>query len=123
MKIDDLMDMTVRELLDQYCVVYSPECGYHYGITTWENANEIYEEYDLEEEYCFEGDYLIPLDYGFDCGEEVLTLENLKDLMDRLGIVKKQPCPSCGSSNYHLDYNDLHMLCNDCGYKAKESVQ
>ena len=120
MKIDELMNMKVGELLDQYCVVYSPECGYNYGIATWSDVNDIYNEYDLEDEYCFSGDSLIPLDYGFDCGEEVLDLETLKCLMDKLGIVKKQPCPSCGSDNYHLDYNDLHMLCNDCGYKAKE---
>ena len=119
MKIDDLMKMTVGELLDEYCVVYSPECGYNYGIARWDDANEIYEEFDLEEQYCFCGDSLIPLDYGFDCGEEVLEMKTLRHLMDRLGIPKKEPCPLCGSKAYHLDYNDLKMLCEDCGYKGE----
>ena len=120
MKIDELMDMKVSDLLDEFCLVYSPECGYNYGITRWSDAEEIYEEYDLEDHYCFSPDSLIPMDYGFDCGEEILELDDLKCLMDKLGVVKKQPCPICGSDNYHLDYNDLLMTCGDCGHKQKE---
>lgn len=74
MKIDDLMEMKVKDVLDEYCILYSPECDYNYGIGRWEDAYKIYEEFDLEEQYCFEGDYLIPIDYGFDSGENVLDL-------------------------------------------------
>lgn len=116
--IDDLMQMTVGELLTEYCILYSPECDYNYGIGRWDDANQIYEEFDLEEQYCFSGDSLIPLDYGFDEGEKVLTLDDMRHIMDVLGIVKKQSCPKCGSENYHLDYTDLRMLCNECGHKA-----
>jgi len=116
--IDDLMEMTVKDLLNEFCLVYSPECGYNYGIAKWDDANEIYEEFDLEDEYCFCGDSLIPLDYGFDSGEEVLDLEDLKCIMDKLGIQKKQPCPQCGSAKYHLDYNKMKMVCQECKYEG-----
>ena len=83
MKIDELMQMKVADLLEEFCVVYSPECGYNYGIARWDDANEIHEEFDLEDEYCFSGDSLIPLDYGFDCGEDVLELKDLKCIMNK----------------------------------------
>ena len=119
MKIDDLMEMKVRDLLDEYCVVYSPECGYNYGISRWEDVNKIPDEFDLEDHYCFSGNFLIPIDYGFDEGEEVLTLKDLKCIMDKLGIAKKQSCPLCGTEDYHYDYNKNCMLCNDCGYEGE----
>lgn len=123
MMIDDLMKMTVEEVLDKFCIAFSPECDYNYGIAQWDDVNAIWEEYDLEDQYCFSGDSLIPLDYGFDCGEEVLTLKDLKCIMDRLGIIKKQSCPSCGSENYHFDYNIMGILCNDCGYKDTHETE
>ena len=56
------------------------------------------------------------MDYGFDEGESVLTLKDLKCIMDKLGIVKKQSCPECDSENYHFDYNHMAMLCSECGH-------
>ena len=100
-KIDDLMHMTVEDLLDEFCILYSPECDYNYGIGRWDDASQIYEEFDLEEESCFSGDSLIPLDYGFDGGEEVLNIDDLRCIMSKLGIAKKQSCPSCDSADYH----------------------
>lgn len=117
MMIDELFDMKVKDLLEEFCLVYSPECGYNYGITKCEDAEKIYEKFDLEDEYCFDTDPLIPIDYGFDSGEEVLTLETLEEIMDKLGIIKKQSCPKCNSPDCHLDYNDLMVLCNNCGNK------
>ena len=116
MLVDDLYEMKVKDLLEEFCLVYSPECDYHYGIARWDDVGEIWEEYDLDEQYCFEGDYLIPMDYGFDEGESVLTLKDLKCIMDKLGIVKKQSCPECDSENYHFDYNHMAMLCSECGH-------
>lgn len=122
MMIDDLMEMKVKDVLDEFCILYSPECDYNYGIGRWDDANKIYEEFDLEEQYCFSGDSLIPIDYGFDNGEKVLTLDDMKCIMNKLGIIRKQSCPICGSEDYHLDYNDLSILCNECGYREKESA-
>lgn len=117
MMIDELFDMKVKDLLEEFCLVYSPECGCNYGITKWEDAEKIYEKFDLKDEYCFNADPLIPIDYGFDSGEEVLTLETLEEIMDKLGIIIKQSCPKCNSPDCHLDYNDLMVLCNNCGNK------
>lgn len=122
MMIDDLMEMKVKDVLDEFCILYSPECDYNYGIGRWDDANKIYEEFDLEEQYCFSGDSLIPIDYGFDNGEKVLTLDDMRCIMNKLGIIRKQSCPICGSKDYHLDYNDLSILCNECGYREKESA-
>lgn len=116
------MEMKVKDLLDEYCILYSPECDYHYGIGRWEDANQIFEEFDLEEQYCFDGDYLIPIDY-IDCNEKVLDLNDLKVIMSRLGIAKKEACPLCGSEDYHFDYNKMDMLCNECGYEGEAEYE
>ena len=123
MKVDDLMQMTVEDLLNEYCITYSPECDYNYGIARWEDAEQIYEEFDLEEQYCFSGDSLIPLDYGFDGGEDVLDINDLRVVMAKLGIAKKQSCPICGTSDYHYDYNLDGMLCNECGHKGEAEYE
>jgi len=123
MLIDDLLEMTVAEVLENFCVVYSPECDYNYGIAKWYDVNQIWEEFDLEEQYCFDGDYLIPIDYGFDSGEDVLELKDLKQIMARLGIAKKESCPICGSENYHFDYNRMNMLCGECGHEGKAKYE
>lgn len=121
--IDDLMEMKIKDVLNEFCILYSPECDYNYGIGRWDDANQIYEEFDLEDQYCFSGDSLIPLDYNFFEGEEVLTIDDMREIMDKLGIIKKQSCPICGSEDYHLDYSDLCILCNDCGYKECEKEE
>lgn len=123
MKIDDLFKITVEELLDEYCLVYSPECDYNYGIARWDDANQIYEEFDLEEQYCFDGDSLIPLDYGFDGGEDVLDLKDLRQVMAKLGIAKKESCPVCGSEKYHFDYNEMLMVCGECSHKGEAKYE
>ena len=56
MKVDDLMKMTVEDLLNEFCILYSPECDYNYGIGRWDDVRKIFEEYDLEDQYCFDGD-------------------------------------------------------------------
>lgn len=123
MKIDDLLEMTVAEVLENFCITYSPECDYNYGIAKWHDVNQIWEEFDLEEQYCFEGDYLIPIDYGFDMGEDVLELKDLKQIMAKLGIAKKEPCPTCGSENYHFDYNHMNMICGECGHEGEAKYE
>lgn len=116
MQVEDLYGITVLELLSEYCIVYSPECDYNYGITRWEDAEKIWKKFDLHDQYCFDADSLIPMDYNFEDGEPILNINDLECIMDRLGIVKKQSCPICGSEDYHFDYNHMLMLCNDCEY-------
>lgn len=123
MKIDDLFEMKVGDLLEEYCILYSPECDYNYGIGKWDDANQIYEEFDLEEQYCFSGDSLIPLDYGFDGGEDVLDIEDMRIIMAKLGIAKKQSCPICGSADYHYSYNKECMVCNECTHEGEPEYE
>lgn len=119
MMIDDMLEMPLKDVLDQFCLVYSPECDYHFGIARWEDVSLMFDEFDLEDKYCFSGDSLIPLDYGVDEGEEILSADDLRCLVDKLGIPMKEFCPECDSENYHLEYNCLCMICEDCGHKGK----
>lgn len=116
--LEDLMDMKLRDVLDEFCITYSPECDYHYGIARWDDVKQIFENFDLDEVYCFDGDDLIPIDYLY-CSDDILSYEDLKEVMSKLGIPLKEKCPKCGSVRYHLDYNDLKMLCAECGYKGQ----
>lgn len=123
MKVDDLFEMKVGDLLQEFCILYSPECDHNYGIGRWDDANQIYEEFDLEEQYCFSGDSLIPLDYGFDGGEDVLSLDDMRLIMAKLGIAKKQSCPICGSTNYHYSYNKECMVCEECQHEGEAEYE
>ena len=86
----ELLDMKLRDILDEFCFVFSPECGYLYGISRWDDVAQMWEEYDLEDEYCFEGEHIIawPMEVDFD--EEILTTEGLRNVLDYLGIKKKE---------------------------------
>ena len=89
--LDDLMEMTLKEVLDKYCAVMSPECCYYYGIFKHEDVKNIYKEYNIEKEYpeSFEPEPLITdeLIYDMDC--PIGDYEKLKRIMNNLGITKK----------------------------------
>lgn len=50
MKLIELLDVPLREILENYCVLFSEECCWIYGITTHEAFGEIVEKYDLCDE-------------------------------------------------------------------------
>lgn len=81
--------MTVREVLDEYCVLFSPECCYIYGVTSWDNANKMYEEYNIEEEYpesmCPEN---LVNDEIWD-HDEIIDMKKIGRIMENLGISRK----------------------------------
>ena len=87
---EDLLDMTLREVLDEFCFVYSPECGYLYGITRWDDAYQMWEEYDLKDEYCFDSESIMAWPMEVDLENDILTLEGLRRVLDYLGIEKKK---------------------------------
>ena len=119
MMIDDILEMPLKDVLNEFCLVYSPECDYHYGIARWDDAGQMFEEFDLEDKYCFDGDSLIPMDYGVDAGEEILDIDDLRCIMDKLGIPLKESCPECGCEKYHLEYNSMCMQCENCKHKGQ----
>lgn len=90
MLVNELLDMKLRDVLDEFCFVYSPECGYLYGVSRWDDVASMWDEYDLEDEYCFEGEDIIawPMEVDFDA--EVLEVERLRNVLDYLGIEKKK---------------------------------
>lgn len=90
MIINDLFDKTLREIVDEYCVVFSPECDYTYGISTWDEAERMFEEYDLEDEYCYDADPLVPCLNEFYTTDKILEAEDLDRILDNLGIEKKK---------------------------------
>lgn len=86
----DLMDLTVRELLEGYCMVYSPECGYNYGIISWDNAEKVAEEYDLEDQYSWAVDSLINDELEIE-DKPPLDWDIIKWILeDNLGFKKKK---------------------------------
>lgn len=87
---EDLLDMTLRDVLNEFCFVYSPECGYLYGITRWEDAYKMWDEYDLKEEYCFDSESIMAYPMEVDLQQEVITLEGLRRIMNNLGIEKRE---------------------------------
>ena len=90
MALEDILDMTVRELLDKYCAIYNLECGYYYGITDFDTVEELFHEYNIDEEYpeAFNVELVIN-DELMDTFDEVLTYERLVKIMDNLGITPK----------------------------------
>lgn len=45
----NILDLTVRELIEGYGLMYSPECDYNYGLISNENAEQMLKEYDLDD--------------------------------------------------------------------------
>lgn len=89
MLVKDLLDMKLGDVLDEFCVVFSPECDWFYGIGRWDDVNEMFEEYKLDEEMCFDGDFLLQYAMELDLEDEVLDLKHMHRILDCLGIEKK----------------------------------
>ena len=89
MLIEDLLDMTLRDILEEFCFVFSPECGYLYGIARFDDAIAMWDEFDLEEEYCFDTEPIMGWSMEVDFRDEVLEIDKLREILDMLGIKKK----------------------------------
>lgn len=89
MSIDELLDLPLREILNNFVVVYSPECAYYYGIFRDEDVEKIYQEYNIDDDY--------PEAFGVEnlivdellCEDQVKGYDSLLRIMDNLGISKK----------------------------------
>lgn len=89
--INDLLDLTLREILDKYCAILNLECGYYYGIFKFEDVDQIYEEFNVEEDYpdgfCVESIVNDELVVDFD--ESVKDYDTLLRIMSNLGVSRK----------------------------------
>lgn len=90
MNLQDLYSKTLGEVLEEYCIVVSPECGYVYGITTWDEGELMYSEFDLEEEYCYSLEPFLNYCYEIDDEAPLLTEEKLRETLNYLGVGKKE---------------------------------
>lgn len=91
MKIDDILDLTLREILDTYCIVYSPECDYIYGFSDYETMEKLYENYNIDVyAEAFEPDSMIPAYILTDYHEEFLQYKDLENIMKNLDIPKRE---------------------------------
>lgn len=89
MKVSDLLDLTVREVLDEHCVLFSPECCYTYGVTTYDKAEAMYNEYNVEEEYPESMSVEPLISHEIWDHDELIDEDKIKRIMDNLGISKK----------------------------------
>lgn len=90
MKAEELLDMKLGDVLDEFCFVFSPECDYLYGISRWDDVNQAWEEFDLDDHYCFDGESLLGWPMEVDFEADILTIEGLRHVLDYLGIEKRK---------------------------------
>lgn len=89
MKIKELLDMKLGDILNEFCILFSPECDYFYGIGRYDDALQMWDEFDLEEEYCFDTDCLLDYCMEIDFDDNILEIDDLRHILDYLGIEKK----------------------------------
>lgn len=87
MDLEEILDMSLRDILDKYCAVYNLECGYYYGVSEFDSVDELFEKYNIEEEYP-EAFYIEPIvnQEILDNFDELLSYEKMVKIMDNLGI-------------------------------------
>lgn len=97
MKLLELLDLPLKEILDKYCLLWSAECCYIYGITTHKAINEIADKYNICDEPSLVAE---PILFNIDLlaefedennPAEILTVEKIEELIDNhLPIEKKE---------------------------------
>ena len=90
MKINDLMDLTLREILENYVAVFNPECCYYYGIFRVEDIDRIFKEFNINKDYpeAFQVESLISDELIVDYDSEIRDYNVLLKIMENLGISK-----------------------------------
>ena len=91
-KLKELLNITLGELLERYVQIFNAECGYLYGIAELDDVNQLYREYNIEEDYpeAFMPEELIHPELGiYSEDAEVMTYEKLERIMENLGVTKK----------------------------------
>lgn len=90
MKNGRLLDLTLRELLKDYCVVKSLECDYIYGICSDKDAGEICNKYDLEDGVSLTFEPLIDEEVSIMISDnyELLSLDKMEKICGNLKLNK-----------------------------------
>lgn len=88
--VNDLLDLTFREVLENYCTIYNAECGYYYGIAKIDDVDDLFNEYDIEEySEAFGVESIISDEMVVDFNEEIISMDKMQRIMNNLGINKK----------------------------------
>lgn len=91
-KLIELLNLTLGELLERYVQIFNAECGYLYGIAELDDVNQLYSEYNIDEDYpeAFMPEVLIHHELNiYSEDAEVMPYEKLENIMENLGISKK----------------------------------
>ena len=92
MKLNELLDLTLREILEEYGAVYNTECSYYYGVSSFDNLDELYKNYNIDEDYpeAFTVENLINDELIVSFDEDILDYTALEKIMKNLNIRKKK---------------------------------
>lgn len=92
MVLEDFYNMTLKEILDKYCVIHNLECGYVYGICEFDEVEELFDEYNIEEEYpeAFHVENIVNDEVMLSFDDDLLDYARLVKIMNNLGINKKK---------------------------------
>lgn len=87
---EDLLDMSIRDFLEEYCILFSPECMWYYGITTFADAEQMLDDYpDVSECPSMSVTSILDLECSFE-DLPVLDFPAIERiLIDHLGFSKK----------------------------------
>ena len=90
-KIDDILDLPLRTILESYSAVQNLECGGYYGVCSDDLLTELFQKYNIDEEYpeAFSVENLVYDELLVSYDEELLDGDKLVMIRDNLGISKK----------------------------------
>ena len=95
-KIEDLLDLSLREVLEKFVAIQSLECCYYYGIAPVELIEKLFENYNIDEyAEAFNVQNLIDDELLVSYSDPILTYEKLERIMENLGISKKEKVERC----------------------------
>lgn len=90
MNLNDLMDMKLKDILENYCVLWNYECSYPYGICSQEVVERMYEEYDVQSYWeAMTTEPIIDFQILEISDKDLISWEKIEIIMDNLGIMRK----------------------------------
>lgn len=90
MKFDDLLDMTLGEVLEEYSLLANLECGYIYGIASYDDITRMLEEYDVSQySEAMSVEPIIEFDIMLSNNGEIISYDKIERIMDTLAIPKQ----------------------------------
>lgn len=91
MKFEDLLPMTFGDVINNYCILYSPECDHVYGIADCDEVDEIFKNYKIDEDTADQLSVESVIWWGLmiDTEKDMLGDSKIKKILDDLGIEKR----------------------------------